>query len=205
MPTIMKKANRYSSLIALTLLAILPLWSLEPSAAEVIRFKLLPEESEILTEISHTFGPVKGTFKLRKGEALGNPEDLQGSGQVRISIGTSTYDTGLAPRDEDVVENYLETDRYPEITFASVAIENVNPQVSIGGTWELIIRGRLKLHGHEKEVRIPVKLTRSGNRVIVEGSTTILLKDFNIAVPKLLFIRSGDRARVRFRFTAEQF
>ena len=38
-------------------------------------------------------------------------------------------------------------------------LKNVNPQVSIGGTWELIIRGRLKLHGHEKEVRIPVKLT----------------------------------------------
>ncbi len=38
----------------------------------------------------------------------------------------------------------------------------------------------------------------------VEGSVRILLEDFNIAIPSILFFRSGDSVEVTFRFVGEQ-
>jgi hypothetical protein len=71
--------------------------------------------------------------------------------------------------------------------------------------WQLTIRGVLELHGVKKELRLPVKVTHQGRKVTAEGSTKISLKDFNIAVPTLLFLfPSGNQAELKFRFVGEQ-
>jgi hypothetical protein len=51
---------------------VLPLSS---ARGELVRFKILPGESRILTMVGHPFGAVKGTLTLQEGSAEGNIED----------------------------------------------------------------------------------------------------------------------------------
>ncbi len=187
---------------------LLLLFTLAPSlaseAGEIIRFKLLPQESQILTQVPNPFGIVDGELTVRKGEAEGDTLDLQGTGKVRLTIDAASYNSNIGLRDEDVQENYLEVEQFPLITFTSTGIENGKKIPSPEIAREFTITGILELHGVKKEIRVPVKLSQEGKRIIVEGRTKILFDDFNINTPVLLFIRSGNHTEVSFRFVAEQ-
>jgi len=188
--------------ILILLLTVIP--SLASEAGEVVRFRLLPQESQILTKVPNPFGIVDGKFTVREGEAKGDLQDLQGTGQVRITIDAASYNSNIGLRDEDVQENYLEVEEFPVIIFTSTGIEDVKKSQSPEKAWELTITGILELHGVKKEFRVPVKLTQEGKRIIVKGKIKVLFGDFNIATPVLLFIRSGNHTEVSFRFVAEQ-
>jgi polyisoprenoid-binding protein YceI len=192
----------FRSSILILLLALAP--SLASEAGEVIRFKLLPQESQILAKVPNPFGIVDGKFTVREGEAKGDIQDLQGTGQVRLTIDADSYNSNIGLRDEDVKENYLETEEFPVIVFTSTGIEDVKKSQSPEKAWGFTIRGVLKLHGVERELRVPVKVTYRGRKIAVEGSTRILLKDFNIATPSIFFFRAGENVEVSFRFTGEQ-
>lgn len=188
-------------------LSAILLLALSPSApAELLRFRLLPQESKILAEVSDPFGgTVKGEFRLKEGEARGDIENLQGTGWVRLAIDAASYNSNLGMRDQDVQENYLHVHDYPLISFTSTGIEGVGMPRSGTEPRELTIRGVLDLHGVKREIRVPVRLMYQARKITVEGSTRILLKDFDIAVPVLLFFfRSGDQAEVKVRFVGEQ-
>jgi len=173
-------------------------------AGEPIRFKLLPQESHILTQVPNPFGIVKGELTVREGVAEGDITDLQGTGRVRLTIDAASYNSNIGLRDEDVHENYLEVEQFPLITFTSTGIENGKKTSSPEKARKFTITGILELHGVKKEIRVPVKLSQEGKRIIVEGRTKILFDDFNINTPVLLFIRSGNHTEVSFRFVAEQ-
>lgn len=178
-----------------------------PSAlAEPLRFRLLPQESQILTQISDPFGQtVNGEFTLREGEAEGGITNLQGTGRVRLTIDAASYNSGDSFRDEDVQEDYLEVEQYPTITFTSTGVEDIKEPASPEGSWEFTVKGVLDLHGIKREIRVPVKMTRRERKILAEGKTDILLNDFNITVPTLLFFfSSGDEVGVKFRFVGER-
>ena len=189
-----------AALLAITLVPF------EPSAlGEILRLRLLPRESQILTEISDPFGQtVTGEFTLQEGEARGEIKDLKGAGWVRLTIDAASYNSKLGLRDQDVQDNYLEVKDYPVIVFTSTGVEDVKEARSPKETWQFTVRGILDLHGIKREIRVPVRLAHRERKIMVEGSTKILLKDFNIAVPSFLFFRSGDQVEVKFRFMGEQ-
>ncbi len=180
--------------------------SVSSAQGELLRFRLLPKESQILTQISDPFGKtVIGEFTLREGEARGRIIDLKGTGWVRLVIDAASYNSNIGLRDQDVQENYLEVKDYPLIVFTSSGIEDMREPRSPEEAWQLMVRGVLELHGVKRELRLAVKVTHQGRRVTAAGSTKISLKDFNIAVPTLFFFfPSGDQAEVKFRFVGEQ-
>ena len=181
------------------------LWSPSLAQGELFRFRLLPKESQIETRVSGPFGgTVAGRFMLQEGEAQGDINDLKGTGWVRLNIDAASYDSNLALRDQDVQENYLEVKTYPAISFVSTGMEEVKKRIPFDAAWDLTIKGVLQLHGVKREIRVPVTLSFQGRKIVAEGSTRISLKEFNIAVPTLLFfIRAGDQVEVAFRLVGE--
>ena len=173
---------------------------------EALRFRLLPKDSQIVTQVSDPFGQtVTGEFTLRDGETRGQIQDLKGSGWVRLTIDAASYNSNLGMRDQDVQENYLHVKEHPVITFTSTGIEEIKGPTSPNETWQLTMRGILEIHGVKREIKVPVKLTHRDRKITAEGKAKIALKDFNIAVPTLLFFfRSGDQVEVKFRIVGEQ-
>jgi hypothetical protein len=81
--------------------------SFGPGLAEVQRFRLIPDESRIVTKIKDPFGNVvNGALRLRQGEAGGDIERLQEMSSVSLVIDTRSYNSNIGLRDQDVQEYY---------------------------------------------------------------------------------------------------
>ncbi len=174
--------------------------------AETLRFRLVPERSEIMTEIIDPFGQrIIAGINLREGEARGEPRELKATGWVRLTIDVASYRSNLAVRDQDVLENYLEVGTYPTITFTSQVIEEATPPRAAKDPWQVRLRGVLEFHGVKKEIRVPLLVSHEGDRITAEGHARIVLKDFNVAVPTFLFLlKSSDSVEVKFRIVGER-
>jgi len=176
-----------------------------PALAEVQSFRLIPDESQIITKIKDPFGSiVNGALRVRQGEARGDIDRLQEVGSVSLVIDTSSYNSNIGLRDQDVQEHYLEVQQYPVIRFNSTGIQNIKRPQSPEDLWQITVRGRLELHGVQKEVIVPVRLLYQTNKITAQGNFRLVLEDFNIRVPTLLFLKAGNQVDVEFRIVGER-
>ncbi len=175
-----------------------------PSAfAELQRFRLNPDESQISARITDPFGKVvDGAFRLRQGEARGDPDRLVESASVSLVIDAASYNSNIGLRDQDVQEYYLEVKHHPVIRFDGALAEKA--ERASQDAWQITVKGRLDLHGVQKEIVVPVWLSYQQNRIVAQGSLRLSLADFNIAVPRLLFWKAGNQAEVNFRLVGER-
>jgi polyisoprenoid-binding protein YceI len=176
-----------------------------PALAEVQSFRLIPDESQIITKIKDPFGSiVNGALRVRQGEARGDIDRLQEVGSVSLVIDTSSYNSNIGLRDQDVQEHYLEVQQYPVIRFNSTGIQNIKRPQSPEDLWQITVRGRLELHGVQKEMIVPVRLLYQTNKITAQGNFRFVLEDFNIRVPTLLFLKAGNQVDVEFRIVGER-
>jgi len=187
---------------------ILSLFLVSPSApalAEIQTFRLIPDESQIITKVKDPFGSiVNGALRVRQGEARGDIDRLQEVGSVNLVIDSSSYNSNIGLRDQDVQEHYLEVQHYPVIRFNSTGIQKVERPQSPEDLWQITVRGRLEVHGVQKEVIVPVRLLYQTNKITAQGNFRFVLEDFNIRVPTLLFLKAGNQVDVEFRIVGER-
>jgi polyisoprenoid-binding protein YceI len=186
------------------ILSLVLIFPSAPALAEVQSFRLIPDESQIITKIKDPFGGfVNGALRVRQGEARGDIDRLQEVGSVSLVIDTSSYNSNIGLRDQDVQEHYLEVQQYPAIRFNSTGIQDIKRPQSSEDLWQITVRGRLELHGVQKEVIVPVRLLYQTNKITAQGNFRFVLEDFNIRVPTLLFLKAGNQVDVEFRIVGE--
>src|SRR5262249_40697908 len=176
-----------------------------PALAEVHRFRLIPDESQIITKVKDPFGSiVNGALRVRQGEARGDIDRLQEVGSVSLVIDASSYNSNIGLRDQDVQEHYLEVQQYPVIRFNITGIQKIERPQSPENLRQITVRGRLELHGVQREVIVPVRLLYQTNKITAQGNFQFVLEDFNIRVPTLLFLKAGNQVDVEFRIVGER-
>jgi len=176
-----------------------------PGLAELHHFRLIPDASEIITKIKDPFGGiVNGSLRIRQGEARGDIDRLQEGGSVSLVIDTASYNSNIGLRDQDVHEYYLEVEQYPVIRFDSTGIQKIERPRSPKDLWQITVRGRLELHGVQREVLVPIRLLYQTNKIIAQGNLRLVLEDFNIKIPTLLFLKAGNQVDVDFRIVGER-
>src|SRR5262245_41563503 len=187
---------------------ILSLFLVSPSApalAEIQSFRVIPNESQIVTKVKDPFGSVvNGALRVRQGEVRGDIDRLQEVGSVNLVIDSSSYNSNIGLRDQDIQEHYLEVQQYPVIRFNSTGIQKIERLQSPEELWQITVRGRLELHGVQKDVIVPVRLLYQTNKITAQGNFRFVLEDFNIRVPTLLFLKAGNQVDVEFRIVGER-
>ncbi|MFL6124129.1 YceI family protein [Actinophytocola sp.] len=129
-------------------------------------YRIEPSESTIEFATRHLFGlaPVRGTFTLREGVV--HVADPVEASMVRATIDATSFDTGLAARDDTVRSpRYLDAARHPEITFVA---NGVDRNEVLAGT--LTVRGRtepldvrideIRVLGHRLQLRARAEVDR---------------------------------------------
>jgi polyisoprenoid-binding protein YceI len=173
--------------------------------AEVQRFRLDPNQSQIAAKTKDPFGNlVNGMFRLRQGEASGDIDRLAETASVSLVIDAGSYNSNIGLRDQDVQEYYLEVKQHPVIRLDSTGIQKSERPLSLKEPWQITLKGRLELHGVQREVIVPVRLLYQTNKIIAQGSFRLLLEEFNITVPRLLFLKSGNQVEVDFSIVGER-
>ena len=85
---------------------------------------------------------------------------------------------------EHLNEKFLESEKFPEATFLGKIIEDINFEKD--GTFEIRAKGKLWIHGVEKERIIRSTVTISNGAINIQSHFTVALSDHNIKVPKVV-------------------
>lgn len=122
------------------------------------------------------FGTVHGSFSGLKATLRFDEKDLPGS-TVSASIDAKTVSTGIGLRNSDLrnKEEWLNTDKYPLISFRSSKIEKASKDYKAVG--------ELTLKGTTRPIEIPFSFTASGNTGVFKGRFTINREDYKVGKP----------------------
>jgi polyisoprenoid-binding protein YceI len=110
--------------------------------------------------------------------------------QISIVVNVATFNSGLSSRDSHMME-VLDGLTYPRIIFSSS-----NVQYTPDG---ILVKGKLQFHGVEKMIETKVKLEKVNRRWVFTGSLPVLLEDYKVERPGLLFVKVDNLVKIDFQ------
>lgn len=129
--------------------------------------------AKVSFSVKGPFGKVHGSFTGLKGTFQFNEKDLSGS-SISASVDAKTVSTGIGLRNHDLrsKEEWLNTDKYPKITFRSRKIEKSDKGYKV--------LGDLTLKGITKPAEIPFTFTTNGATGLFKGQFLIKRDDYKV-------------------------
>ncbi len=107
----------------------------------------------------------------------------------------NTLKTGIGLRDRHMRENYLETEEFPFAEFTGKLQEI--PELEMNQEIPVNAIGKFKIHGVEREIEVSGFLTRvAKDEVQLDATFEILLSDYEIPLPKLVFYELAENQKV---------
>ena len=130
-------------------------------------------KAKVAFSVKGPLGTVHGEFTGLKATIQFDPKN-PAAGSISASIDPKTVSTGIGLRNHHLrnEEQYLNTDKYPSISFHSKKIEKTGSGYTASGD--------LTLKGVNKPVQIPFTFSPSGNSGVFKGQFVIKRADFNI-------------------------
>jgi len=127
-------------------------------------------------------------FLFLSGEGLGGETDLATS-EFFFEVDLASLDTGIGLRNRHMRNNYLETEEFPFTSFTGriVRLEEHGP-----GSYRVLTRGTLAIHGIEREREIECTAVSQGARLRVRCAFQVTLSDHDIPIPKLMFMKIDE-------------
>lgn len=141
--------------------------------------RFVTSQGTILFNSDAPFELIQAKSKLLKGAI----DAEQGTFAFAVSV-RSFQGFNSALQREHFNENYLESDKYPKITFSGSIIETID--FTKNGTYQVKCKGNLNLHGVKKERVIPATLKVKNGAIYVNSKFVVSLSEHNISVPKIV-------------------
>lgn len=145
-------------------------------------------------------GSVAFLSKAPMNEFTGKSSSLNGlidmeKNLLDFYVDLNTLKTGIGLRDRHMRDNYLETKKYPFAEFTG-KMESI-PNLSVGESKPVVAKGIFKIHGQQKEISVKgtIKML-SANELLLEASFPILLGDFKIEIPSVVFYELAEEQLV---------
>ncbi len=134
-----------------------------------------------------------------RGDGLAAGADYADS-ELYFEVDLNGLDTGIGLRNRHMRRNYLETHKYPYATYAgrSTRVSSVADGFLVSAT------GTLGIHGRKREAAVdcPASRTAGGYRIICRFRVS--LKDFDIAIPSLMFMKISETIRLELDFFVQR-
>ena len=127
--------------------------------------------------------------------------DQKGVVSGELTVDLRTLQTGISLRDTHMREKYLEVQRgedFATATLDNIRLEGIDPS-NPGGKAKF--RGRLMLHGEEREVLGTAEIRRTDQGLSVKATFPLKVSDFEIPSPTYLGVgvRNDISIAVNFR------
>ncbi len=119
------------------------------------------------------------------------------TGQIEFGLLVKGFEFKSALMMEHFNENYMESDKYPKSVFKGkiINLDKINFQKD--GTYAAIIKGTIEIHGVKKDIETNGIFKVNGETVAATSDFTIVLEDFNIAIPGLVKDKISKSAKVK--------
>jgi polyisoprenoid-binding protein YceI len=105
------------------------------------------------------------------------------TGDFVFKVLMKSFEFEKALMQEHFNENYVESDKYPNATFAGKVINISEVNISKDGTYNVGVQGNLTFHGGTKQIQTKGTLEVKEGKIIGKAKFNILLADYNIKIP----------------------
>lgn len=175
---------------------LLALSSVHPLEAEEAALKLDPSQTQVTFTLGASFHTVHGAFNLKSGTINFDPSTGKASGLVVVDATSGR--TGNDSRDHKMHKEILESQRFPEITFAPTQIHG---KVSAQGDSQVQLDGLFKLHGTEHQVTLAAQVQAGGDHLNVTTHLVIPYIEWGLKNPSSFILRVNDKVEIDIRAT----
>ena len=117
----------------------------------------------------------------------------QTTNSCSLRVDLATFDSGNSNRDSNML-TYLDVFQYPDVMFVSneIFVEGINAS----------IKGKLTFHGITKDINLRANISFNDG-FNAEGSFIILLSEYEVERPVLLFKKISDEMKLKFHIVAK--
>ena len=120
------------------------------------------------------------------------------------SVETSSFEGFNNPlQREHFNENYMESSKFPKISFTGKIIEKIDFQTE--GKYSVRAKGKLIAHGVAQERIIRSDLEVIGNKLRVRAQFTVPLADHNISIPHIVHQKIAEEISLEVEADLEGF
>ncbi|TGK04138.1 YceI family protein [Leptospira langatensis] len=121
-----------------------------------------------------------------------NTNGVQIPKSVKIDIPVKEIRSGDENRDEHIMEA-LGYPTYSTISFVSTGIS-----LTKDGDWS--IAGNLTINGKTRPVKSVAKIHKDDHETSISGKFSVLMSDFEVEAPSLLFAKAKDEVSIEYKF-----
>jgi hypothetical protein len=94
-------------------------------------------------------------------------------------------------------EKYMETEKFPKALFTG---KLKGYDVSAKGDQNVVATGKLTMHGVTKDITVPGTLSFDAGKCIMKAKFMVVLKDYDIKIPKLVWQNIAEQIEVKIDF-----
>jgi polyisoprenoid-binding protein YceI len=183
----------------------------EAAKSGAVQYKLVPGESVLQYEVGevflnqgNAFNKAVGRTPQVSGDVTIDPSALQNSSLGTITADISQFTSDSSRRDNAIRGRYLESSKYPNVTFKATSIEGLPDTYQEGQELTFKISGDLTIRETTKPVTFDVKATLNSGTLSGEAVTTILMSDFGFGPISIAgILNTEDQAKVTLTFVAQ--
>lgn len=128
-----------------------------------------------------------------RGDIKVDAEKLQ-EGFVEVDVAAISSD--VEKRDINVRRSILHTKDHPTARFSINELADLSKLPGDGSVGEVTLVGDLTLVGNTKKVSAPLKVLRTGDKVVVEGKIPFKRSDFGIESPQFVAAKIADEGTI---------
>jgi polyisoprenoid-binding protein YceI len=162
-----------------------------PAFAQQTALGLDPARTAVHFILKTSLHTVHGTFQLKSGKVSFDPQTRKVSGLLVVDA--TSGESGNSGRDSKMHREILESQKYPEITFAPLEVEgDVPPQ----GDSQVRVRGTFRIHGQDHEILIPVAIHSAGAEFTMDTDFSIPYLSWGLKNPSTFILRASDTVQL---------
>ena len=121
---------------------------------------------------------------------------------IDFYLDLETLDTGINLRNRHMRESYLETDKFRFAEFTGTLLTTFD--AGSDEVQPVRVKGEFTMRGISKEMEIEGTLKNNGGDLILEASWVILLEDYNIRRPRVVFYELAEEQEITISATLKR-
>ncbi|MDZ4838386.1 MAG: YceI family protein [Bacteroidota bacterium] len=117
-------------------------------------------------------------------------------GKVAIKMAMTSFEFEKKTMQDHFNENYLESSKFPEASFAGKITNLKEVNFKKAGTYNATATGDLTIHGVTKNVTTNGTITVADAGVNLKAKFVINLKDYNVTIPSTVVKKVSDKISI---------
>ena len=166
-------------------------WLPSTVAAQQITVNLDPAQTKIQWTLGDVLHTVQGTFKLKSGRVIFDPQTGDASGEIIVDA--TSGESGNHSRDKKMHKEVLESQLYPEITFSP---KHVIGKVADQGTSNVQVQGVFRIHGVDHDLTLSLPVEKNGDAVKADASFVVPYQDWGMKNPSTFLLKVGNKVSI---------